>query len=99
MESALLPNSGVTEEYFMEAYALAIQRNDGESPKIQLRDGIQDRIIMAGQSKMLITDYSAGNPLPPQTTKTLQQGSACILYALLDPSLRGKRESTPSEAV
>ncbi|MCJ1421899.1 hypothetical protein MMC32_008266 [Xylographa parallela] len=58
LESLLLPNSGVTEDFFMEAYKLAIERNDGK-------------------------------PLPPQTTKTLQQGAACILVAALDPSVRG----------
>ncbi|MCJ1281908.1 hypothetical protein MMC26_001231 [Xylographa opegraphella] len=62
LESLLLPNSGVTEDFFMEAYKLAIERNDG-------------------------------NPLPPQTTKTLQQGAACILVAALDPSFR---ESSPA---
>ncbi|CAF9904224.1 MAG: hypothetical protein HETSPECPRED_003445 [Heterodermia speciosa] len=62
MESKLQVNSGITYEYFMEAYQLAIERNNG-------------------------------NPLPPQTTKTLGQGAATVVIAALDPSLR---KSSPS---
>ncbi|KAI9692623.1 MAG: hypothetical protein M1820_009500 [Bogoriella megaspora] len=59
VESQLLPNSGVDEAWFGEAYKLAIERNDG-------------------------------NPLPPQTTKSLSQGAACVLFAALSPSVREK---------
>ncbi|KAG7009751.1 patulin synthase [Physcia stellaris] len=62
MESKLLANSGVTNEYFMEAYQMAVERNNG-------------------------------NPLPPQTTKTLGQGAATIVIGALDPSFRN---SSPS---
>ena len=31
LESLLLPNSNVTEDFFMEAYKMAIERNDGNT--------------------------------------------------------------------
>ncbi|MCJ1246332.1 hypothetical protein MMC30_003539 [Trapelia coarctata] len=36
----------------------------------------------------VIAVHPGGNPLPPQTVKTLQQGAACVVLAALDPSLR-----------
>ena len=80
MESKLLANSGVTNEYFMEAYQMAVERNNGT-------------LRILSTSSISLTPLRLGNPLPPQTTKTLGQGAATIVIGALDPSFRSKHQT------
>ena len=81
MESKLLANTGITNEYFMEAYQMAVERNNGT---------LRTRVYHC-PSSISLNPLRTGNPLPPQTTKTLGQGAATIVIAALDPSFRSKR--------
>lgn len=47
-----------------------------------------DEAMFADAHKLAV-QRNGGKPLPPQYTRTLSQGAATILVAVLDPSLRG----------
>ena len=43
-----------------------------------------------GEAYKLAIERNDGNPLPPQTMKTLSQGAACVLFAALNPNVHKK---------
>ncbi|PQE05663.1 short-chain dehydrogenase protein [Rutstroemia sp. NJR-2017a BBW] len=77
LESKLLVNSGVDNDLFADAYALAINRNDG---KICLAYSLM-RVCGSNGNHVL------GKPLPPQNMVSLKQAAGVVLFTALDPSL------------
>ncbi|TRX98017.1 hypothetical protein FHL15_001227 [Xylaria flabelliformis] len=78
-ESQLQTTNGVDMDLMMEGYKLAVARNNGLDLSDQKLRTVQNCI-----------DRCLGKPVPPQETRTLQQGCATILLAALDTSLRSK---------
>ena len=86
-QSRLLQNSTVDQDSMIEAYKIARRRYAGKHASTE---SIVD-------SPHLTLKSEHGRTMPVQLPRTLQQGSATTLVALLDPSIRGNVAGMPTK--